>query len=102
MLGKTDRWPHQVEIDLTRDEFDARLRSIEAWLNEWDIPHRIGSTLGASQGTLRICFTEAKFARAFIAQQGGRLLPDDEIERALSADAEDDELYRSLADEYDD
>lgn len=72
MQGQGDSWPHQVEIEMPRNEFDARLRAIEAWLTEWEMPHRIGSTLAGASGSLRVHFAEAKFARAFVSQHGGR------------------------------
>lgn len=38
MQGQRDSWPHQVEIVLERRAFDARLRAIEQWLQDWEIP----------------------------------------------------------------
>lgn len=100
MQGEADSWPFQVEIAIAREGFDAKLRAVEAWLNEWQIPHRIGSSLGEI-GRLRVCFAEAKFARAFIAHHGGRQVPADEVAAALAADADDDALYDRLASEHD-
>lgn len=94
-----ENWPHQVEIEVPRAGFDMKLRSIEVWLQEWEIPYRIGSSLGPI-GRLRVCFAKEKFARAFRHYHGGRIVPADEIAAALAADAEDDAFYGRLAGEY--
>jgi len=92
-------WPYQVEIEVPRADFDAKLRAVEAWLLEWEIPHRIGSSLGAL-GRMRVCFAEEKLARAFRNYHGGQAVPADEVTAALAADADDEELYDRLAGEY--
>lgn len=99
MLGEADSWPHQIEIEIARDGFDAKLRAIEAWLAEWQMPHRIGSSVGTI-GRLRVCFAEEKFARACRLHHGGRMVSTDEIAAAVAADAEDEELYDRLAADY--
>ena len=99
MLGQAESWPHQVEIEVARDGFDAKLRAIETWLREWEIPYRIGSCLGA-MGRMRVCFAEEGLARAFRQCHGGRFVPADEVAAALAADADDDSLYDRLSRDY--
>jgi hypothetical protein len=89
-------WAYEVEIETSRETFDGKLRAIEAWLNEWEIPHQIGSTLMA-KGVLRVCFADERFARAFLYHQGGRRVPADQIAAALKADADDEAEYDRLA-----
>lgn len=101
MHGEADSWPYQIEIEIAPEGFDAKLRAAEAWLAEWEIPHRIGSSLAGASGSLRICFAEEKFARAFQHYHGGRHVPADEVAAALAADASDDALYDRLAIDYD-
>ena len=101
MQGHADSWLHQIEIEVPRAGFDMKLRAIEAWLQEWSIPYRIGSSLG-SIGRMRVCFAEERFARAFHHYHGGRLIPADEIAAALAADADDDALYDRLGRDYPD
>lgn len=101
MHGDADCWPYQAEIEIAREGFDAKLRAAEAWLKEWEISYRIGSSLAGASGNLRVCFAEAKFASAFIAHHGGRQVPADEIAAALAADADDDALYDRLASGHD-
>lgn len=99
MIGQTDSWPHQIDIEVPRAGFDMKLRAIETWLAEWEIPCRIGSSLG-STGRMRVCFAEEKFARAFQHYHGGRIIPAGEVAAALAADADDDAFYARLAGEY--
>jgi hypothetical protein len=92
MKGQADSWSHQVEIEVPRAGFDLKLRVMEIWLVEWEIPYRIGSSLG-SIGRLRVCFADDKFARAFHHYHGGRIIPADEVAAALAADANDEAFY---------
>lgn len=101
MIGQADRWPHQIEIEVPRAGFDMKLRAVETWLAEWEIPYRIGSSLG-SVGRMRICFPQEKFARAFRHYHGGRIIPSDDVQAALAADADDDAFYDRAAGEYPD
>lgn len=99
MIGQADSWPHQIEIEVPPAGFDMKLHAVETWLAEWEIPYRIGSSLGPI-GRLRVCFAKEKFARAFRHYHGGRIVPADEIAAALAADAEDDAFYGRLAVDY--
>jgi hypothetical protein len=98
MFGHAESWPHVVEIELPRERFAGKLRDIETWLQGWQIPHRVGSTLGET-GILRVRFAELKFARAFQFHHGGMILPDDEDETAMRDDENDQAEYQRLADE---
>jgi len=51
-------------------------------------------------GRLRFCFADAKFAKAFVVQHGGRHVPVDEAAAALATDADDDALYDRLTADY--
>jgi hypothetical protein len=99
MQGRADSWPYQVEIEVPRAGFGMKLRAVEAWLAEWEIPYRIGSSLG-STGQMRVCFAEEKFARAFQHYHGGRHVPADEAAAALAADADDEALFDRLAADF--
>lgn len=101
MQGEADSWPHQIEIKVSLAGFDAKLRAIEAWLQEWEIAYRIGSTI-SDIGRLRVCLAEEKFARAFQHYHGGRAISPDEVAAAQAADADDETLYDRLAREYPD
>lgn len=101
MTTDADSWPHHVLIAVGAAEFDARLRDVETWLAEWEIPHRIGSTMIGLTGSLRVCLAEAKFARAVQSKFGGVIVPSDGVARSLAADAADDDRYDALAREYD-
>lgn len=101
MTTDDDRWPHQVLIAVGAAEFDARLRDIETWLAEWEIPHRIGSTLMGQTGSLRVRLAEAKFARALHSKFGGVIVPSDDVARSLVTDSADEDRYDALAREYD-
>lgn len=101
MIGQANSWPHQIEFAIPRIDFDARLRGIEAWLREWAIPYRVGSSLGTI-GLVWVRFAEERFARAFRQHHGGRIIPAEEVVSALSADSADEDLYDRLAREYPD
>lgn len=98
MFGEAPAWPYQVEIKLDGNRFAMKLLAIEDWLQGWEIPYRIGSVLG-DVSLLRVRFAEAKFARAFVFNHDGRLIPQDEVEAALQADIDDQDEYHRLADE---
>lgn len=101
MTTDAESWPHQILIAVAAADFDARLRAVETWLAEWEIPHRIGSTMMGQTGSLRVCFAEAKFARALHSKFGGVIVPRDDVARSLAADAADEDRYGALAREYD-
>lgn len=101
MTTDADSWPHQVLIAVAAANFDARIRALEAWLSEWEILHRIGSTLTGETGSLRVCFAEAKFARALQSKFGGVIVASDDVARSLAADAADEDRHDALAREYD-
>lgn len=96
--AKVDSWEHQVEITVARVDFLANLHVAEAWLREWQIPYRVASFLDGPSGRLRVCFTEAKFARAFVALHGGRTAPFDKIAAMMAANADDEAIHDQLAD----
>ena len=96
----TDRWPHYVELKLDKMSAAERLRRIEAWCTDWQIPFHVLGTM--TEGVIRVAFEEARFARAFHAHFGGVIAPTDEFETALAADGADVHLYDQLAGEYPD
>lgn len=101
MKADADSWPHQVLIAAAAADFDMRLRAIETWLAEWEIPHRIGSAMTGETGSLRVCLAEAKFARAVQSKFGGVIVPSDDVAHSLVADAADEDRYDALARAYD-
>ena len=96
MFGEAPAWPYQVEIKLDGNRFAMKLLAIEDWLQGWEIPYRVGSVLG-DVTLLRVRFAEEKFARAFVFNHGGTLIPQDEVEAALEADLGDEDEYQRLA-----
>lgn len=96
---KTNSWQHQVELRLDRAGAGERLRRVEAWCADWQIGVRVLQTMDPA--VVRVCFEEARFARAFIAHFSGVIVPADEIERALRADAAAEDAFDRLAAEYD-
>jgi nitrous oxide reductase accessory protein NosL len=88
-------WPHQVVIRLTLADFREKLRDIEEWLRMWEIPYRIGATVGPA-GAVRICFAEEKFARAFVFNKGGTMALAEDIETAMLEDEADEAEYQRL------
>ncbi|MDR6831439.1 hypothetical protein J2X48_005173 [Bosea sp. BE271] len=94
---KIDIWEHQIDITAARVDFLAKLHAAESWLREWQIPYRVASFLDGPSGGLRICFTEAKFARAFLALHGGRTAPSNKIATMLAANADDEAIHNLLA-----
>lgn len=97
--AKTNSWAHQVELRLDRAGAGERLRRVEAWCADWQIGVRVIETMDPS--VVRVCFEEARFARAFNAHFGGVIVPGDEIERAMQADAATEDAFDRLAAEYD-
>lgn len=63
---------------MSREGFDAKLRAVEAWLTKWEVPYRLGSSLGAI-GKLCVSFAEEKFAWASEYFHGGRAVSAHEI-----------------------
>lgn len=94
------RFVHQVELKLSAAETPGRLKRIEAWCTDWEIDFRVHETM--SDNSVRVVFAEARFARAFHAHFGGVIVPTDELEIALAADASEGDLYDQLAGEYPD
>lgn len=97
--AKTNSWTHQVELRLDRAGASERLRRVEAWCADWQIGVRVIETMTA--GVVRVCFEESRFARAFTNHFGGVIVPADEIERAMRADAASEDAFDRLAAEYD-
>lgn len=96
MAEGTESWPHHVELRLAGEDFHAKLRDIEEWLQAWEIPYQVCAALSET-GSLRICFAEEKFARAFIFHKGGTLAPGDEAETAMLEDKADEVEFQRLA-----
>jgi hypothetical protein len=95
----TGQWPHQVEMKIAPQEAGERLRRIEGWCADWQISFRVREP--EATGTLiRIAFEDARFARAFHSHFGGVIVPLDEIERAMAADAVEEDEYDRLAAEF--
>jgi len=91
-------WDHQVELKLDREMAAYRLHRIETWCTDWQIGFRVLRTMDA--GTVRVAFEDARFARAFHCHFGGVMVPANELETALAADAADNDLFDGLAGEY--
>ncbi|MDR6831641.1 hypothetical protein J2X48_005310 [Bosea sp. BE271] len=89
---------HQVEIRLDKVSAGERLRRIEAWCGDWQIGFRVLDTMTA--GIVRIAFEEARFARAFVSHFGGVIVPADELEAAMAADADAEDAFDRQAAEY--
>lgn len=96
---RTNSWVHQVELRLDRGAAGDRLRRMEAWCGDWQIGMRVIET--PVPGTVRCAFDDARFARAFNSHFGGVIVPEDDVERAMGADAEAEDAYDRLARVYD-
>lgn len=89
---------YQVEMKLDPAAAGDRLRRIEAWCTDWQLGFRVHQTLDR---TVRVAFEDPRFARAFHSHFGGVVVPVDDVERAIGADAEAEDAYDRLAAEYD-
>lgn len=95
----TQGWSHQVAIKIAPEDAAERLRRIEHWSADWQIGFRVRDP-GRTGTLIRIAFEDARFARAFRMHFGGVVVPEDEIARALGADADAEDEFDRLAREY--
>ncbi len=89
---------YQVEMKLDPEAGAERLRRIESWCTDWQIGFRVFETLDR---TVRVGFEAPRFARAFHSHFGGVVVPIDDVDRAMGADADAEDAYDRLAREYD-
>ncbi|AMJ63249.1 hypothetical protein [Bosea sp. PAMC 26642] len=89
---------YQVELKLDPTADGERLSRIESWCTEWQLGFRILQTLDR---TVRVAFEDPRYARAFHSQFGGAVVPIDDVNRAMGADADAEDAYDRLANEYD-
>jgi hypothetical protein len=91
----------QVEVAVTERERDAKAAEMEAWLDDWHMPCLIRLGLGPTP-TIRACFKEERFARAFELRYGGRRLNDLDLAQVMDADTEEEALFEKMAREFPD
>lgn len=84
-VAPMNSWVHQVELRLDRQAAGDRLRRMESWCGDWQIGMRVIEKI--EPGTVRVAFDEPRFARTFVSHFGGVIVPMDEVEPALHADA---------------
>jgi hypothetical protein len=92
-------WAHQVEMKVDRQTAHERLHRIESWCADWQIGLRVHDPM-ATGSIIRVAFEDPRFARAFHAHFGGVIVPAEEVERELTADARDEDEYDRLAREF--
>lgn len=97
--AKTNSWAHQVEIKLDNVSAGERLRRVEAWCADWQIGVRVFEN--SAPGTVRVAFEQARFARAFLGHFGGVIVPPDQVELAIAADAASEDAFDRIAAERD-
>ncbi|PTM40930.1 hypothetical protein C8D03_2463 [Bosea sp. 124] len=89
-MAMAPSWSHQVEMKVDRQTAPERLRRIESWCAEWQIGFRVRDPM-ATESIVRVAFEDPRFARAFHSHFGGVMVPVDEIEHAMTADARDED-----------
>lgn len=82
-----------------RPQPGTALRRIESWCADWQLGFRVIETMDR---TVWIAFEDPRFARAFHSHFGGVIVPKDDVDRALDADADSEDAYDRLAREYTD
>ena len=98
-MSQASLWPHQVELKLDAGSAAERLRRIKSWCADWQIRVRVHEPM-ASGTILKVTFDDPRFAKAFHAHFGGVIMPVNDVERAMAADAHDEDECDRLAREF--
>lgn len=61
---------HRVELDVSPAHLNSRLRAIGEWLVAWEMPHQVRIAREDDRARLRISFTDADHAHAFLMTFG--------------------------------
>lgn len=89
-------WSYHVLVAVEGDAFLSRLHAMGMWLDQWNMPYRIVS-VPRDEDVIQVCFSEAKYARAFQRKFGARSVPADVFATAQAENAEKIESYELVA-----
>lgn len=71
VTNHSDAGPYRVDLLVTPDELNTRLKAIGEWLLEWQMPHQVRMIRQQESARLQLSFTHADHAHAFQMTFGG-------------------------------